>query len=115
MKETSVLYLNIKLKTQIIKISHQIIAISPSVQNEIISTCGDRILKRLVKEVNESGYFSVLADETTDVSVVEQLTICVRHLGGTEKEMKIPESFLKLSEVISLTGENLFSAILNGN
>jgi len=29
--------------------------------------------------------------------------------------MKIPESFLKLSEVISLTGENLFSAILNGN
>jgi hypothetical protein len=54
--------------------------ISPTIQNEIINSCGDIILKKVVKEVNESHYFSVLADETTDISVVEKLTICVRYL-----------------------------------
>jgi hypothetical protein len=44
-----------------------------------------------VKEVNESHYFSVLADETTDISVVEQLTICVRYLFGTGKEKNVYE------------------------
>lgn len=89
--------------------------ISPSIQNEIISTCGDIILKKVVKEVNESRYFSVLADETTDISVVEQLTICVRYLVGSGEEKNVHESFLKFTEVTSLTGESLASAILNGN
>jgi len=35
-------------------------------------------LKKIIKIVNESGFFSVLVDETTDVSVKEQLTLCVR-------------------------------------
>lgn len=89
--------------------------ISLCIQNEIISTCCDIILKKLVKEVNASRYFSVLADETTDISVVEQLTICVRYLVGTGKEINVHESFLKFTEVTSLTGEHLASAILNGN
>lgn len=89
--------------------------VSPLIQNEIINSCGDVILKKLVREINESGYFSVLADETTDVSIKEQLTLCVRYLVGTGKDINIHESFLKFTEVISLTGENLASSILNGN
>lgn len=91
--------------------------ISPFIQNEIINCCGDIILKKLVKEINESGYFSVLrvADETTDVSVKEQLTICVRYLVGTGKDINIHESFLKFTEITSLTGKDLASSILNGN
>jgi len=68
-----------------------------------------------VKEINDSGYFSVLADKTTDVSVKEQLTLCVRYLVGTGKDRNIHESFLKITEVTSLTGENLASYILSGN
>ena len=89
--------------------------ISPVIQNEIINSCGDIILKKIVREINDSGYFSVLADETTDVSVKEQLTLCVRYLVGTGKDINIHESFLKFTEVVSLTGENLASSILNGN
>jgi hypothetical protein len=89
--------------------------ISPFIQNEIINSCGDIILKKLVKEINDSGYFSVLADETTDVSVKEQLTLCVRYLVGTGKDRNVHESFLKFTEVTSLTGENLASYILSGN
>ncbi|XP_008184846.1 52 kDa repressor of the inhibitor of the protein kinase-like [Acyrthosiphon pisum] len=46
--------------------------------------------------------FSVLADETTDISVTEQLALCVN------------ESFLKFIQVHSLSGKNLADSILNG-
>ena len=52
--------------------------ISPRMQNEIISICNDLILKRLVDSINRSRFFSVLADETTDISCQEQLTLCAR-------------------------------------
>lgn len=89
--------------------------ISNRTQNEIIETCGDIILKKIVKIVNESGFFSVLVDETTDVSVKEQLTLCVRYLSGSGENVCINESFLKFIEIQSLTGENLAKVILNGN
>lgn len=89
--------------------------ISNRTQNEIIETCGDIILKKIVKIVNESGFFSVLVDETTDVSVKEQLTLWVRYLSGSGENVCINESFLKFIEIQSLTGENLAKVILNGN
>lgn len=52
--------------------------ISPEIQNELINIIGALITKNIVDEVNLSCGFSVLADETTDVSHKEQLTLCVR-------------------------------------
>jgi len=52
--------------------------ITPQIQNEIISSCGNIILQTIVKKVNVSQCFSVLADETTDISVTEQLALCYR-------------------------------------
>lgn len=52
--------------------------ISPEIQNEIINIIGSYITDEIVKDVNNSCGFSVLADETTDVSHKEQLTLCVR-------------------------------------
>jgi len=88
--------------------------LSPQIQNEIINICGDILTKKLVDKVNKSQCFSVMADETTDVSVSEQLTICVRYLSGTGSNIEINEDFLKFYEISSLTGNDLASAILNG-
>lgn len=89
--------------------------ISNRTQNEIIETCGNVILKKIVKKVNESGFFSVLVDETTDVSVKEQLTICVQYLSGSGENVCMNESFFKFIEVHSLKGENLATVIFIGN
>jgi len=86
--------------------------ISPQIQNEIITIRGDLILSKLVKMVNSSQCFSVLADETTDVSVKEQLTLCVRFVNGTGENAKLCEYFLKYVEVHNLTGQHLASTIL---
>ncbi|KAE9538663.1 hypothetical protein AGLY_005762 [Aphis glycines] len=41
--------------------------------------------KKIVKEVNSAKCFSVLADETTDISVKEQLALCVRYVVGSDE------------------------------
>lgn len=48
------------------------------------------------------------------MSVLEQLTICVRYLTGTGSNIEINEDFLKFYEIRSLAGQDLVSAILNG-
>ena len=49
------------------------------IQNEIIHICGDQILEVLLKRINDSCYFSVLANETTDISGIKQMNICMRY------------------------------------
>lgn len=49
---------------------------SPKIVNEIIDICGKLIQTKIVKDANESGFFSILADETLDVSGIEQFSLC---------------------------------------
>lgn len=87
---------------------------SSNIQNQIISSCGDLILEKIVKEINTSECFSILADETTDVSLKEQLTLCVRFVTGTEKNVNLREVFLKYIVIHSLTGKDIANSIING-
>jgi len=52
--------------------------------------------------VNFADCFSVLADETTDVSQKEQLTLYVRYVNGPGDSVKVHESFLKYVKIHSL-------------
>jgi len=66
---------------------------SPNIHNEIINISGNLIVGKLVQMVNSAECFSVLADETIDVSLKEQLTLCVRYVNGSEDSVKVHESF----------------------
>ena len=55
---------------------------SKTVQNEMITICGDIIREKLLKMVKKAGFFSVIADEATDVANDEQLLICVRFVDN---------------------------------
>lgn len=83
--------------------------ISPKIQNEIISNINTIMLDKLVSKINKAGAFSVLVDETTDISTTEQVTICVRYVN----ENKIHEDFLQFVPAESLTGESLSNLIIN--
>jgi hypothetical protein len=56
--------------------------ISPGIQNQIIVACNKIILKKIVDKINMSVCFFVMADETTDISTTEQLSICVRYVNN---------------------------------
>jgi len=60
------------------------------VQNQIISLMGDAIQKQQLSDISQCKYFSILADETTDVSQTEQLSWSVRFIEDT----KVHEEFL---------------------
>lgn len=85
--------------------------ISKTSQNELIECCGEIIQNKIVAAVNKSKFFSVLADETTDVSIAEQFSLCVRYFD-TEK-CAISEHFLGFQMVESCSGEALSEKILS--
>lgn len=55
--------------------------------------------------------FSILADETCDISTTEHISLCVRYIDE-ENDNKICEQFLQFVPVTSTTGKNLSDKIL---
>lgn len=51
---------------------------SKTVQNEIIEVIYEVLINNIVTNVIKSKYFSILCDETTDISTKEQITFSVR-------------------------------------
>lgn len=66
--------------------------ISHEIQNEIIQTCATTLRNDLIKNINDNDFFSILADETMDVSGTEQLSLGIRYYDKKEKVIK--EDFL---------------------
>lgn len=86
--------------------------LSPKVQNEIITSCNNIILRKLVDKVNAAQGFSVLADETSDISNVEQLSLCVRYVEVIDGHHFVKEDFLQFEQVTSMKGECLAKQII---
>lgn len=54
-----------------------------AMQNEIVIICGTVILKKIVDEICKSKYFTILAEEITeiiDVNKVKQFPSCIRYV-----------------------------------
>lgn len=89
--------------------------ISWNIQNQIIDACDKVIKSRIVKDVKDATFFSVLADETTDVSTQEQFSLSVRYVSHNTKDgYKINEKFLQFVPLESTTGEVLGETLLKG-
>ena len=65
---------------------------SATIQNQLTECDGKVISNKLVEEINESGVFAILADESTDCSNKEQLALIIRFV---DKNNEIREEFLK--------------------
>lgn len=85
---------------------------SPRIQNELIEICGTVILDKIISKVNEAECFSVLADETTDISGIEQFSLCVRYTEKTSNGIILREDFLIFVPVNDVTGKGLSFTLL---
>ena len=45
---------------------------SHRIQNELINLCGNHIRNKIIAPIKAAGIFTVLADETADISCTEQ-------------------------------------------
>ena len=82
---------------------------SPIIQNEIIDLCGAIIREQIITRVKEACAYSILADETADISGKEQLSIGLRFFD--EKANKIKEEFLGFVELEGLDARSIAKAI----
>lgn len=85
--------------------------LSKRIQNEIIDTAGDLITNTLIDRIKTSQVFCILADETSDVSGTEQMSLCARYLDKVNDNYVVREDFLKFVPVYDLRGFALSNVI----
>ena len=81
--------------------------VSHDIQNELISIMANHVLKKIVEDIG-SSFFSIIADEYTDINNKEQLTICVRWV---DNELEEHEDFLGFYEVPNIESDTIVSSI----
>lgn len=82
---------------------------SKGIQNELIDVVGRSIQLDIISEVKEAHFYSIIADEVTDVANKEELSLVLRYIFNNE----IKEVFVDFIQVGRITGEVLGSTIVD--
>lgn len=64
---------------------------SPEIQNELIETMANKVLRNIITHIQKSSFYTIMADETADASNTEQLVICLRWV---DNDFIVSEEFL---------------------
>eukprot|EP00731_Ephydatia_muelleri_P015822 Em0009g246a len=81
---------------------------SPEVLNELTNTIGAEVLREVLNGIKSSRWFSIIGDETRDISNSEQLSISIRWV---DKDYSIHEDFIGMFKVPKTDAETLSLAI----
>ena len=78
----------------------------------MIACCGKFITELVVRKIKENQLFSILADEPSDCSNQEELSLVIRHV---DSDCVIREEFLEFLHCdLGLTGKALAETVLSG-
>ena len=82
--------------------------LSPDIQNEFISLLADAVIDKIIVRAKEAKYFTLLLDETSDISRQERVSFILRYVNGTGT---IEEHFIGVTAVKQTDHETLVLAI----
>ena len=80
--------------------------ISSGTQNEIVQIMDLIVLHCMASDIAESGYFSIMADESIDASNIEQLVICIHWV---DREMTVHDDYIGLMPVAQTNADTIVS------
>lgn len=80
--------------------------ISPIIQNDIIECCKVYITEQILKEVQESKYYSIIFDEITDIAHVSQISLILRYTYN---------SMIKENFICFVNCHNIYKTLLHLN
>ena len=87
--------------------------LSPDIQNELIHLAGLEIKEAILYRAQSSKWFSILADECTDVATHEQMSIlCIRFVDEESSEPIIREEFLGFVKLDRADAVSISEAII---
>ena len=81
---------------------------SPEMQNEMVKVMALCILRKISANLQCTSFYTVMFDETTDVSNVEQVVVCLRWVS---EKFVVFEDFVGLYQVESTEGEKIYEVI----
>lgn len=81
---------------------------SHDIINELIELLAREVSCSVVNKIKLRDYFSLLCDETRDISGTEQLTLCLRSVN---ENLEVEEDFIGLCALESTDAESLFNTI----
>ena len=73
---------------------------SPESQNEMIQVMSNRVMRNASGRILNATFYSVMIDETTDISNAEQVFVCFRWVSEILRCMKILWAFMKWSLLV---------------
>jgi len=85
---------------------------SPQIQNEMIRIIGSSIQDKIAKKIQKASIFTVMIDETTDVSHKEQVAVFIRFVENTATGPDIQERLLAIVDTQDVTGKGLTDILL---
>lgn len=78
------------------------------IQNELLDLMAQHVLREKLKEIRENDFFAIMADEYTDISNLEQLSMCLRTVSD---DFEIKEDFLGFYELNNIKSDTIVHAI----
>jgi hypothetical protein len=69
--------------------------LSHDIQNELLEIRAHSVLQKVLVTVRSHKYFAIMADDTTDVAVTQQMSICFR---SVDYQLEIQEHFVGFYE-----------------
>ena len=82
--------------------------VSPQIVNELINLMGQAMLRQLVEEIREAKFYSLIADEATDISRQEQMCVSIRWIDSS---FIVHEDALGLVQLPNTKAATVFSQI----
>ena len=80
---------------------------SPDIQNEILSIMSLYIQREINSEIS-GKWFTIMVDETTDLSNTEQMVFCLRYVDDS---LEVHEEFIGLYSLDSTSAESIVSTV----
>ena len=75
---------------------------------EFVNALGTWVEESLLKRLHNASVFSIMADECTDVTAIEELTICCRRV-----ESGVPEEhFIEILALKKANAESIYCALV---
>lgn len=82
--------------------------LSHQVEAEMLEVLSHSVLRQLLEDIRPHEYFSLIVDETTDISQVEQVSLCIRHVDA---HYNILDDFLGLYAIPKTDAATMVSIV----
>jgi hypothetical protein len=82
---------------------------SPDIQNEIVDIAGEEVLEVILSKARSAKWFSIMADECTDVANLEQMAVCIRFVDANNI---VNEEFIGFIPLDKVAAASINTALL---